>query len=53
MPPYQLRDENHELMRVVQRREEAEQLLKERPEWQVKHVRTPKPEPVKFEEALF
>lgn len=50
---YQLRDSNNELMRVVKRKEEAEQLLKLRPEWQAKLVRQPKPEHPKFEDALF
>jgi hypothetical protein len=53
MLQYQLRDENQELMRVVARKEEAQQLLNLRPEWQVKAVKQPKPEPHKFEEALF
>ena len=53
MPPYQLLDENNELMRIVNRQEEARQLQKERPEWQVKFVKRKKPESFKFEEAPF
>ena len=50
---YQIRDENNELMRVVRRKEEAELLLKLRPQWSAKRVlvkQAPKP---KFEDAPF
>jgi hypothetical protein len=48
-----MHDEDGELMRVVARKEEAEQLLKLRPEWQAKHVKPPKREHPVFEDAPF
>ena len=51
--PYQLRNEDNELMRIVARQEEAQALLSLRPEWSSKFVKQVKPELPKFEDAPF
>ena len=38
---YNIKDENGELMRVVHRKEEAEQLVQQREGWTFKYVRKP------------
>jgi hypothetical protein len=50
---YVIKDENGEVMRIVGRKEEANQLTKTRPNWTVKYLKPVKPTQYKFEEALF
>jgi hypothetical protein len=52
---YNIKDENGELMRVVHRKEEAEQIVQQREGWTFKCVRKPvrKVDLSQFEEALF
>lgn len=53
--PYAIYNEDGEKMRVVHRKEEAEQLLATRTGWTLKFFKLPKaiPESIHFEEALF
>ena len=51
--PYQLRDEDNELMRVVARKEEALDLLKLRPQWSIVRVTESKQDRPHFEDAPF
>jgi len=50
---YVIKDENGEVMRIVGRKEEADQLLKTRPSWTLKYLKPVKPAQYKFEEAPF
>ena len=53
--PYNIYNEDHEKMRVVQRKEEAEQLVATRTDWTFSFFRLPKHQPTtyQFEEAPF
>ena len=52
---YAIYNEDGEKMRVVHRKEEAEQLVATRNDWTFKFFKLPKliPEAIHFEEALF
>jgi hypothetical protein len=50
---YVIKDENGEVMRIVGRQEEAQNLVQNRKGWSFKCVRKTKPTPYKFEEAPF
>lgn len=53
--PYAIYNEDGEKMRVVQRKEEAEQLVATRTDWTFKFFKLPKaaPDSLNFEEAPF
>ena len=53
--PYAIYNEDGEKMRVVQRKEEAEQLVATRPDWTFRFFKLPKQEATtyQFEEAPF
>ena len=51
--PYLIYNEDGEKMRIVNKLEEAKDLIKNKPDWTYKFFKTPKPEPYNFEEAPF
>lgn len=53
--PYNIYNEDGEKMRVVHRKEEAEQLVATRIDWKFNFFKLPKQQPTtyQFEEALF
>jgi len=53
---YLIKDEDNEIMRKVQRKEEAEQIIKTREGWRYVYVAEPRKKPINFndfEEAPF
>ena len=51
--PYAIYDEDGEKMRVVNKLEEAKDLIKNKPDWTYKFFKKHEPKPFNFEEAPF
>jgi len=51
--PYLIYNEDGEKMRIVNKLEEAKDLIKNKPDWTYKFFRKPEPKPFNFEEAPF